>query len=547
MSDTKSEQPKVKKKPTKLVTGRIAAIPHRGLSKTTCQKFNYAVVTKEGKTYHIANYTNSKGEVVRQKIRSPDKKFKWVGTDEPVQLFGQSLWKQGGKRLIITEGEIDCLSVSQVQQNKWPVVSVPDGAAGAEKAIRDQLQFVNSFERVDLCFDNDEPGRKAAVACALLLTPGKAHITNLSRKDPNEYLKEDAGIELTTALWNSQPYRPDGIINIKDVAADKCEVSAIMDYPWEEQTIALFGRRFGELAIHTSGSGMGKSTVLREMVWHDLWSGNRPGLMFLEESALQTVQALVSLELNKPVRRILAARAVNAARKASGKKPLAFNINDNLTDKEYHAALNKLKDTGLCLYDHFGSVESDALIQKMEYMVKALGCKVLYLDHLSIVISGLESGNERKDIDVLMTNLRSFVERTQCRIEAVCHLTKPDGTPYEEGGQISLKDLRGSGSLYQLADSVIGYERDQQALDKNAANTILVRSLKDRFGGETGPINALQYSGTTGRLTQVEFDFDENNKICFEKKTTGRTKPGKKFDPVSDTEGDDNPLEGEDE
>lgn len=511
---------------TNLIDAEIAAIPSRNIRKDTCAKFGYGVVKKNGVLYHVAPYTN-KGVVVGQKVRSPDKKFRWVGSNKNIELFGQQLWKAGGKRLIITEGEIDALSVSQVQGNKWPVVSVPNGAAAAESAIRSQLEYVNSFERVDICFDSDDAGRKAAIAVALLLTPGKAHITHLSRKDPNEYLKEGDDQALLTALWNSQPYRPDGIVSVVDVPADTPMIGEIMDYPWDGHTEKLFGRRFGELCIHTSGSGMGKSTVMREMVHYDIYAGNRPGLMFLEENATQTVQSLISLELNKPVRRILAARAVNDARTKSGKKPIQFDVKDDLTTEEYQRALKKLRDTGLALYDHFGSVDSDSLIQKMEYMVKALGCKVIYLDHISIVISGLESGNERKDIDILMTNLRSFVERTQCRVEAVCHLTKPDGQPYEEGGQISLKDLRGSGSLYHLADGVLGYERNQQDLNKDYANTIAVRCLKDRFSGYTGIANALRYTKETGRLLEVPWEYDESGKLCFA--GIAPAEPGKKF------------------
>jgi twinkle protein len=275
------------------------------------------------------------------------------------------------------------------------------------------------------------------------------------------------------------------------------------------------------------------------MLYHDIWAGNRPGLMFLEESARQTVQSLIALELNKPVRKIMAARAVNAARKQQKLKALEFNVKDDLTDKEYQAAHKKLCDTGLSLYDHFGSLDADDLIQKMNYMVTALGCKVIYLDHISIVISGLDSGNERKDIDVMMTKLRSFVERTGCRVEAVCHLTKPDGQPFEEGGQISLKDLRGSGSLYQLADGCLGYERNQQALDPEEANTIVVRSLKDRFAGVTGIVNALRYSPTTGRLTEVEWGRDEEGNIVFAdlpEKSKSKQSKGKSFKNERDIE-----------
>ena len=64
----------------------------------------------------IANYCNSVGQVVAQKIRTKDKKFYWLGDKSKAGLYGQHLWGEGGKRLVITEGELDALSVSQAWQ-----------------------------------------------------------------------------------------------------------------------------------------------------------------------------------------------------------------------------------------------------------------------------------------------------------------------------------------------------------------------------------------------------------------------------------------------
>jgi twinkle protein len=85
----------------------------------------------------------------------------------------------------------------------------------------------------------------------------------------------------------------------------------------------------------------------------------------------------------------------------------------------------------------------------------------VYLDHISIVISGQETGDERKEIDILMTKLRSLVEETNCNLVAVCHLRKTSGKPHEEGGRITSQDLRGSGSIYQISNTVLALERDQ--------------------------------------------------------------------------------------
>ncbi len=60
----------------------------------------------------------------------------------------------------MTEGEIDCLTVSQVQGNKYPVVSIPTGAASAAKVFRANFNWLESFEEVIVMFDMDDAGRK---------------------------------------------------------------------------------------------------------------------------------------------------------------------------------------------------------------------------------------------------------------------------------------------------------------------------------------------------------------------------------------------------
>lgn len=81
------------------------------------------------------------------------------------------------------------------------------------------------------------------------------------------------------------------------------------------------------------------------------------------------------------------------------------------------------------LYDHFGSLDSSNLLSKIRYMIVSLGCKRIFLDHISIVVSGMdtdEDGGERKAIDKLMTNLRSLVEETGATMFVVSHLKRPD-------------------------------------------------------------------------------------------------------------------------
>lgn len=465
--------------------GDYKALTKRGISEETCRKFGYTVSKYSGKTVHVAAFYDKGGSICAQHIRFPDKDFLWVGSFKHALLFGQHLWGGGGKRLVITEGEIDCMTISQLQGNKWPVVSVPSGSNGAAKAIREQLEWLESFEEVIFAFDMDEPGRTAANECAMLLTPGKAKVAHLPAKDANEALLAGKQKELMSALWEAKPYRPDGIINGADLK-EKCRkpVSRGLTIPYVELSDMIQGIRPKELYLFTAGSGIGKSTIVNEIAYHMHQVHALPlGVIALEEGPDQNARRYLGIHLNKNLK-------------------LASTT---MTDEEYDSAFEATVGRGdWWIYEHFGSTDVDGLIAKLRYMAVGLGVRVVVLDHISIVVSGLDeiAESERKVIDKLMTRLRSLIEETGITVLAVVHLKRPDkGKSYNEGRPVSLTDLRGSGSLEQLSDVVIALERNQQGDNPNMAR---IRVLKNRPIGTTGEAGAVLYDLETGRLSPAD-------------------------------------------
>jgi len=157
----------------------------------------------------------------------------------------------------------------------------------------------------------------------------------------------------------------------------------------------------------------------------------------------------------------------------------------------------------LYLYDSFGSTESENLLSKIRYLAKGLGVRWVILDHLSIVVSGLETYDERKLIDVTMTKLRCLVEETGIGLILVSHLRRPEGNKgYEDGMQTSLNSLRGSTAIAGLADCVIGLERDQN--DEENKKYTTVRVLKNRHTGDTGKCGTLFFNEDTSCLEEAK-------------------------------------------
>jgi twinkle protein len=119
-------------------------------------------------------------------------------------------------------------------------------------------------------------------------------------------------------------------------------------------------------------------------------------------------------------------------------------------------------------------------------------------------VSAQANGDERKALDEIMTRLRMLVQETGIALFVVSHLKRPDGKGHEEGAVSSLSQLRGSASIAQLSDMVLGLERNGQAEDEETRNTTHVRVLKNRFCGITGKANELLYSHNTGRMLEKE-------------------------------------------
>lgn len=465
--------------------GDYVPLTKRQLSAETCRKFGYSVGKYHDKPVQIAPYYKD-GQLSAQHLRFPDKEFKWLGEARGVELFGQHLWRNvGGKMLVVTEGEIDCLSVSQAQGNKWPVVSIPSGAQGAQRAIRDNLEFVESYETVVFCFDNDEPGRRAAQECALLLSPGKAKVCSLPLKDANEMLVAGRSKELIECVWNARSYRPDGLVSGRDLWNDLIQ-PPVEGYqtPYPKLNAMTHGLRKGELTLFTAGSGVGKSTLVNEIGYKFLMEDELTlGVIALEESRKRTAERYAGIYLNKPL----------------------HISREGVTDEQLEEAYEKvLANDRFWLYDHFGSTDLDTLMGKIRYMAVALGVDFIVLDHISIVVSGLDEveESERKLIDKLMTRLRSLVEETGIGVLAIVHLKRPDkGKSFNEGRQVSLTDLRGSGSLEQLSDTVVALERDQT--DEESQNIATIRVLKNRTVGVVGECDQLEYDNALGRLKAV--------------------------------------------
>ena len=470
------------------MAGVVASIPDRRISEATCKKFGVTVeYDTEGQIskHHYPYFDKDTGAQTGNKSRIvSNKAFYASGTFDNVGLFGQQAFKGGGKYITIVEGEADALAVSEMFDGKWAVVSIRSGASGAVKDIKQNLEWLESFENVVICFDSDKAGQEASRAVLDLFTPNKAKNVQLSAKDAGDMLKERNVQGFIREWWNAKTYQPDGIIaglDTWDSIVAQEDVKSI-PYPWSCLNDMTFGFREKELVTITSGSGMGKSQIVRELEHYLLGAtDDNIGILALEEDIPKTALGIMSIEANQ-----------------------TLHLSRDFSREDKKVFWDKTLGTGrIYMFDHWGSTNEDNLLSRIRYMAKGLDCKWIILDHLSIVVSDQDNGDERKAIDSIMTKLRQLVQETGVGLFLVSHLRRPSGKAHEDGGQISLAELRGSAAIAQLSDMVIGLERDQQNKDAQIRNTTTVRVLKNRYAGLTGAACYLYYDKDTGRMIET--------------------------------------------
>jgi twinkle protein len=479
--------------------GDFLPLTDRSISLETAKKYGVKAfinttgdVVRHSYPYYIAN------EIAGYKIRELNKAFSWRGTSKGSGLFGEQLFADGGKYITVTEGECDAMSAFELMGSKWPVVSVKNGAAGAVKDFKDSIEFLEKFDNIVINFDNDKPGRDAARAVAKLLTPGKAKIATLPSdfKDANDMLRQAQHKAYQNAWWSAKVYTPAGVLNLSEKLDDLInrEIKECVPYPWAGLNKKLYGMRQGELVTVTGGTGLGKSSITRELEhWLITNTKDNVGIIALEEDWIRTADGILSIEAN-------ARLYIDEEREAFG-------------DAEYAALSTKfIGDTyanRVWIHAHFGATDFDEILNKLKYLIIGQGCRWVVVDHLHMLAysAGLKDNNEVSTIDYIMKSLRTLVEETGAGLILVSHLRRVDGNRgHENGIEVSLSHLRGSQAIAQISDCVIALERNQQADDDEEANTTHMRVLKSRYTGDVGMASHLLYNKKTGRLKEIDID-----------------------------------------
>lgn len=472
------------------ITKVFRGFPDRGLTKDTIERYKIDVggpVADYQAKYPLFDINNRH---IANKVRGPDKTFAFEGDVKTVKpgLFGRHAFPPGSAKYItVTEGQDDAMAVYQMSGSRYPAVSVHSSST-AERDVREDFEYLNSFENIVLAFDNDEMGQKAAKAVANIpgFPLGKIKVmTPRKYKDANDYLLNKEAEAFSREWWAAPVHQPDGLkfgSDIWDEIIDRKEHFTVQ-YPFEGFNKLTYGIRLSEFIVVTAETGVGKTSFLKH-IEHKLLTDPTViekeygvGFLHLEEPNGDTALGLLSIHNSVPYHLPDSERPVEDLKRA------------------YDEVLNNSR---VVIYDHFGSNSVDAILNKIRHMV-ALGCKYIVLDHLSIIVSD-QSGDERKQLDEISTKIKTLCMELDICVIAVIHTNRQ--------GQI-----RGTAGVEQLANIIFRLERNKTEENEWRRNVTKVTVEKNRFSGFTGIAGCLWYNKETARLTELS---QEEQKLFLE-------------------------------
>ena len=466
--------------------GDYYALPDRKLRAETLEKYKVkSEMDGKGKIikHHYPNH-NKKGEMVGVKTRIvANKQFFGAGkTDATNQLFGQSLFRAGGKFVTICEGELDAMASYEMFGSKFACVSVVNGSHCVDN-IKANLEWLDSFETVVLCFDSDEAGRKAAKLVAPILGPNKCKILTLAKhKDACDYLKSGDGKAFYDEWWNdAKPYTVSGVATIEDMR------NAMMNYR-DTELIPLpdsFGNlnemmrggvARGELVSIIAHTSIGKTTILNELIYHFAYkTDEKIGCFMVEDNIDETIRKVVSVHTGENMQLT---------------KPNDLDVDgimDNAIDIGFGSQIQLHNDGG-------GSIDLEEMFAKIRYFIKGVGCSVILVDPLHTAIKNLSNEN----IEEVMDRFIKLCKETKATVILSTHTRKPDDGSHPH--KISEYDVKGSGAIPQACHTNILFSRDKLAEDEYEKNSTRIRVPKMRRTGQTGEAGWAYFNGETGRL-----------------------------------------------
>lgn len=472
----------------------------RGITRYTSEKYGVHTELDEENSVISRYYPiTSNNKVVGYKKRTLPKTFIGIGnTKASNELFGQSVFESGQKYLVVTTGEEDAMAFAEVLRSTsngveyWtPCVSITAGDGSIIKQFKANYEYLASFSKVVLAFDNDEPGQRYLEEAARILPPGKVFIAKFPRdiKDACDMLKAGRAAELKQVFWKAEPFSRVDVLHLSQMWDDFENEDSNVKIPFPGAWSGLNemmngGMEKGEITVLGALTSIGKSTLISNIVYNLIENTNfKVGTMYLESTKREVVRDLLSLDAGINLR--------TKAREGIDIEALKKRFFEGLARKNQFVYV-----------DHQGSISTSEIFDKLNYLAKAEGCDVIVIDPIQ---AGVNSSDNAAIIEFMDTLLK-FAKETDTAIIAVSHMKKPsEDNPHA----VSEYQLMGSSSINQIAFNTILLSRDKMNECPVKKSATKLQLVKCRRTGNTGEAGWLKYDHETTHLFATSNPYEQ--------------------------------------
>lgn len=389
------------------------------------------------------------------------KKHLWTSKDSAKILFGWQTLPDRARSVVITEGEIDAMSLATVG---IPALSIPYGAGkqSQNEWIENDYDDLEQFDEIIVWMDNDEPGRESAIEIATRLGIERCRIASASHesKDINEMLLKGCKlVHFQECIDSARAIEPDNLRS----AADFCDEVINEFYPpdgeevgvrlgWDSANWLLI--RPAELIIVSGTNGHGKSQFAGQLILYAMNQGHKA--------------VIASMEL--PSRRLLhrLTKQVAAIETPS---------------EEYIRAVHRWYRDKLWIYDKTGKVSVDKMLEAFTYSRRRYGADFFLIDSLMMCGIGADDYAGQKEF---VNRLTEWKLENNATVLLVTHSRKQQS----ESMKPDKMDVRGAAEITDMADTVLTVWRNKDEDKPDGSADGLIICSKQRNSGYEGKIPA---------------------------------------------------------
>lgn len=467
--------------------GEVRYTSHRGLSESTIRFYDIKTKFIDDTPVEVA-FPWPKKFLIRNLETG---KRRMEGETKTGGCFGVDKFDPGSKDSVtIVVGDWDAPSIYEATRGKTAAISAGGDQAAKRNCIIDR-DFINSFNKIILCFDNDDSGQKAAKEIAPLFDFNKLYHVKLTKyKDASDYFQKGEVDNLEKAWNNAKRYSPDNIISTFSeiqAALKKSKEDQLGTYPFATIQAMTYGLHAGEVVVFKGFEKIGKTEIFRAIEHHLLkTTKHNIGIIHLEEDNGTTIKGIAGYELGIP-----------AMLPDSG-------LSEDDIFKAYKQAVND-NDSRVHLYQSFETEDEELFLDGLRFLAAAAGCKFIFLDHISWLATGKEDDDERKKLDRLSQKIKLLAKELGICILMISH-TNDEGK------------TRGSRNITKVANTIVHMDRDKMSPDERTRRTTKLSLEGVRLGGQTGPAGEVYMNPMTAKLEELTFEqrypTDERMKVA---------------------------------